>query len=75
MLAIVQLYRSAKPWTPIMAKPNTVDREVEMAVKRKFLQGFPEKLRQSLYIFVNDPTLKLLEYTCNAKLVFDLLFM
>ena len=41
-----------------------------MAVKRKFLQGFPEKLRQSVYIFVNDPTLKVLEYTRNAKLVF-----
>ena len=41
MLALVQLYRSANP--------NAVDREFQMAVKRKFLQGVPPKLRQSVY--------------------------
>ena len=47
MLELVTLYRSANP--------NAVDREFQMAVKRKFLQGLPPKLRQSVYVFVNDP--------------------
>ena len=69
MLALVQLYRSTNP--------NAVDREFQMAVKRKFLQGLPPKLRQSVYIFVNDlysQTVnyqRLLEYTRNAELAFN----
>ena len=68
MLALVQLYRSANP--------NAVDREFQMAVKRKFLQGLPPKLRQSVYVFVNDPYSqtvnyqRLLEYTRNAEIAF-----
>ena len=47
MLTLVQLYRSANP--------NATDRELQTAVKRKFLQGISPKLRQAIYVFVNDP--------------------
>ena len=68
MLALVQLYKSANP--------NAVDREFQTAVKRKFLQGLPPKLRQSVYVFVNDPYSqtvnyqRLLEHTRNAEIAF-----
>lgn len=66
MLSLVQLYRCANP--------DATDQEFQKAVKRKFLQGIPPKLRRAIFIFNNDPYVatvtyqNLLEFARTAKL-------
>ena len=66
MLALVQLFNSANP--------DAANADLNKAVKRKFMQGIPYKLRRAIYVFVNDPFAAtvthqtLLEHARKAKI-------
>ena len=47
MLALVKLYKTADP--------SATEPVARKAIKRRFMKGISNELRQSLYIFCNDP--------------------
>ena len=66
MLSLVKLYRAADP--------DATDANATKAIKRRFMGGIANEVRQSIYIFCNDPYAatvsyqKLLEHARNAKI-------